>query len=70
MLNSLVSVYYYFYVIVVMYMKEPAPGQPDPEPVSPPILAIIAIAGIWIVWLGVYPAQILNLAGNSTLALK
>ncbi len=69
-LNSLVSVYYYFYVIVVMYMKEPAPGQPDPDPISPPVLAIIAIAGIWIVWLGVYPAQILNLAGNSTLALK
>ncbi len=69
-LNSLVSVYYYFYVIVVMYMKEPAAGQPDPEPVSPPVLAIIAIAAVWIVWLGVYPASILNLAGNSTLALK
>jgi len=69
-LNSLVSVYYYFYVIVVMYMKEPAPGQPDPDPVSAPVLAIIAIAAVWIVWLGVYPAQILNLAGNSTLALK
>ncbi len=69
-LNSLVSVYYYFYVIVVMYMKDPAPGQPEPEPVSAAVLAIIAIAGVWIVWLGVYPSQILNLAGNSILALK
>jgi len=69
-LNSVVSVYYYFRIMVVMYMKEPDPGQPDPEPVSLPVLAIVTIAAIWIVWLGVYPAQILNLAGNSTLALK
>jgi hypothetical protein len=54
----------------MMYMREPAPGQPDPEPVSLPVLAIIAIAAVWILWLGIYPAQILNLAGNSTLALQ
>jgi NADH-quinone oxidoreductase subunit N len=69
-LNSAISVYYYFRIIVMMYMKEPAPGQPEPEPVSLPVLAIIAIAAIWILWLGIYPAQILNLAGNSTLALQ
>jgi NADH-quinone oxidoreductase subunit N len=69
-LNSAISVYYYFRIIVMMYMKEPAPGQPEPEPVSLPVLAIIAIAAIWILWLGIYPTQILNLAGNSTLALQ
>jgi NADH-quinone oxidoreductase subunit N len=69
-LNSVISVYYYFRIIIMMYMREPAPGQPDPEPVSLPVLAIIAIAAVWILWLGIYPAQILNLAGNSTLALQ
>jgi len=69
-LNSAISVYYYFRVMIMMYMREPAPGQPDPEPVSLPVLAIIAIAALWILWLGVYPAQILNLAANSTLALQ
>ncbi len=69
-LNSVVSVYYYFRIMIMMYMSEPAPDQPGPEPVSLPVLAIIAITAVWIVWLGVYPAQILNLAANSTLALK
>jgi NADH-quinone oxidoreductase subunit N len=69
-LNSVVSVYYYFRIMIVMYMKESPAGQPGPEPISLPTLAIVTIAAIWIVWLGVYPAQILNLAANSTLALK
>jgi NADH-quinone oxidoreductase subunit N len=69
-LNSVVSVAYYFRVIVTMYMRDPSEGQPSPDPIALPATAIIAITAIVTVWLGIYPAQILNLAGNSTLALK
>jgi NADH-quinone oxidoreductase subunit N len=69
-LNSVVSVAYYFRVIVAMYMKEPAEERPRPEPLTIPVLAVIAITAIATVWLGVYPSQILNLADHSTLALK
>ena len=33
-------------------------------------LAIVAIGVVGILWLGIDPAMILNLAANSTLALK
>ncbi|NWG11901.1 MAG: NADH-quinone oxidoreductase subunit N [Acidobacteria bacterium] len=69
-LNSVVSVYYYFRVMVVMYMREAADNALPPEPISPPVLAIIAIGVAGILWLGVYPADILNLASNSALTLK
>ena len=69
-LNSVVSVYYYFRIMVVMYMSEPAAGAPPPDPISPPVMAIIAIAAAAILWLGVFPADVLNLAGHSILALK
>ncbi len=69
-LNSLVSVYYYFRIMVVMYMKEPADDAFPPDPISPPVLAIIAIGVAGIFWLGIYPVDILNLATNSALTLK
>ncbi len=66
-LNSVLSVYYYFHLIVIMYMSEPYQGQPDPDPISPPVMAIVAIGVVGILWLGVDPAMFLNLAANSTL---
>ncbi len=66
-LNSLISVYYYFRLMVIMYMSEPREGQPDPDPISLPVMAIVAIGVVGILWLGVDPAMILNLAANSTL---
>jgi NADH-quinone oxidoreductase subunit N len=69
-LNSLLSVFYYFRVMVAMYMKEPQKDLPPPEPISLPVLLILALCVAGILWLGVSPAQMLNLAGHSTLALK
>jgi NADH-quinone oxidoreductase subunit N len=66
-LNSVLSVYYYFRLIVIMYMSEPFEGQPDPDPITLPVAAIVAIGVLGILWLGVAPAMILNLAANSTL---
>jgi NADH-quinone oxidoreductase subunit N len=69
-LNSVVSVFYYFRLLVVMYMREPQEGQPAPDSVSIPVMAVITIGVIGILWLGIYPSQILNLAAYSTIALK
>jgi len=69
-LNSLVSVAYYFRVIVTMYMRDPHEGVAQVEVLRIPVLAVVSIAAIAILWLGIYPSQILNLADHSILALK
>jgi len=66
-LNSVLSVFYYFRLMVIMYMREPYEGQPEPDPISLPVMAIVAIGVVGILWLGVNPAMILNLATNSAL---
>ncbi|RPH75558.1 MAG: NADH-quinone oxidoreductase subunit N, partial [Nitrospiraceae bacterium] len=67
-LNSVVSVYYYFRVMVFMYMKEPQ--ETVTEPIPAPTLAVIAIAAASILWLGISPNSILNLATRSILPLQ
>ena len=69
-LNSVVSVFYYFRLMVLMYMKESSPGQPEPDPISLPVLGITLVAALGVLWLGIYPAPFLNLAAQSTLVLK
>jgi len=69
-LNSVVSVYYYFRVMVYMYMRDPREGQPRPEPLVLVVSAVVLIAALGILWLGVSPGRILDLAMNSALALK
>ncbi len=66
-LNSVLSVFYYFRLMVIMYMREPLAGQPEPDPIGIPVMAIVAINVIGILWLGIDPALILNLAANSAL---
>jgi NADH-quinone oxidoreductase subunit N len=67
-LNSAISVYYYFRVIVSMYMKEPGEFQPERIPVT--VQAAVAIAAIGVLWLGVFPGFILNLASHSILPIQ
>jgi NADH-quinone oxidoreductase subunit N len=69
-LNSLLSVFYYFRVMVVMYMSEPRDPIAEPARIGAPVLAIFAIAVFAVLWLGVYPAGILNLATHSIPVLK
>jgi NADH-quinone oxidoreductase subunit N len=69
-LNSLLSVFYYFRVMVVMYMSEPREPVTEPALIGAPVLAIFAIAVFAVLWLGVYPAGILNLATHSIPVLK
>jgi NADH-quinone oxidoreductase subunit N len=67
-LNSVLSVYYYFRVMVFMYMKEPPPGEIEAMPLT--ILAAIAIAAIGVLWAGISPNWVLNLASHSILPLQ
>ncbi len=69
-LNSVISVYYYFRVMVFMYMREPLEGQPEPEAINPAVLAVVLIAVVGVLLLGILPGEFLDLATYSTLALK
>jgi NADH-quinone oxidoreductase subunit N len=69
-LNSVLSVYYYFRVMIYMYMREPVEGQPGPDPIPLPVQAILAISVFAVLWLGVYPSHVLNIAGFSALAQR
>ena len=60
-LTSLISVYYYLRLVVVMYFQEGELAIPSYSAVS---LAVILIAGIAIVGLGVYPSSILSVITN------
>jgi NADH-quinone oxidoreductase subunit N len=67
-LNSVLSVYYYFRLMVVMYMKEPLDAETDSIPLT--TLAAIAIAAIAVMWAGLSPDWLLNLATRSLLPLQ
>ncbi len=67
-LNSVLSVYYYFRLMVFMYMKESPGAETESIPVT--TLAAIAIAAIGVVWAGISPTWLLNLATRSLLPLQ
>ncbi|MBZ5495104.1 MAG: NADH-quinone oxidoreductase subunit N [Acidobacteriia bacterium] len=67
-LNSVLSVYYYFRLMVYMYMKEPQEAQIESIPLT--ALAAIAIAALGVLWAGISPNWILNLASRSILPLQ
>jgi NADH-quinone oxidoreductase subunit N len=69
-LSSVVSVFYYFRLLVYMYMKEPEESTPSPEPIGWLVQVIIVIGLIGIIWLGIFPDQILEMADYSVLAPK
>ncbi len=67
-LNSVLSVYYYFRLMIFMYMK--APQGPETEAIPLTALAAIAIAAAGVVWAGISPTWLLNLASRSLLPLQ
>jgi NADH-quinone oxidoreductase subunit N len=68
-LNSAISLYYYLRVIVSMYMKEPAENAPLIQ-VSPTLKSVLLISVSGVLFLGIFPEQIINLARNSILNLR
>jgi len=67
-LNSVVSVFYYFRVMVFMYMKEPLQDETETIPLT--TVAVIAIAAAGVLWMGIAPTSILNLASQSLIPLQ
>lgn len=68
LLNSVIGAYYYLKVIVFMYMKEPKPGAAFATPMSSGfVTAALLIAAVIVLALGVFPDQVLGMAGLATL---
>jgi len=64
MLTSVISVFFYLRVVVMMYMQESATDAPYVR-VSPVSVAALMIAGVGIVYLGILPTRLLDLAAQS-----
>jgi NADH-quinone oxidoreductase subunit N len=63
-LSSVVSVFYYLRIIVMMYMSDRAHEAP-PVRISPMAVAGLAVSVVAIIYLGVYPTGVIDLALNS-----
>ncbi|MBM4294933.1 MAG: NADH-quinone oxidoreductase subunit N [Deltaproteobacteria bacterium] len=63
-MNSLVSVYYYLRITVLMYMK-PAEADLGPVAFSPATTAVLVATAVGVLWAGVFPGFLYNLAVNS-----
>jgi NADH-quinone oxidoreductase subunit N len=68
-INSVISAYYYLRVVVFMYMKEGQETEGAPAPVCPALQVGVALAGVVVVLLGLWPAAILTLAQAAATAL-
>ena len=64
-LNSAVASYYYLRVIVVMYMREPAPTSPPAARVPGAISFVLSVAAIAVLYLGIFPGDVLQFATRS-----
>jgi len=63
-LTSVISVFFYLRVVVMMYMAEPG-GAEAPPRVGGLGLAALAVSIVVILYLGVLPTQVLNVAAAS-----
>ena len=64
MLTSVVSVFFYLRVVVMMYMAEPGDAPASPQP-SRAAVFTLAAAIVVTFYLGILPAQALDLALRS-----
>jgi NADH-quinone oxidoreductase subunit N len=63
-MNSLISVYYYLRITVLMYMK-PAEAELGPVAFTPAQTAVLAVTAFGVLWFGIFPGFLYNLAVNS-----
>ncbi len=64
-INSVISIYYYLRVIVTMYFKEPEQDIVMLTPTGAIILALV-IAAAGVLFMGILPSSVLDIARNST----
>jgi NADH-quinone oxidoreductase subunit N len=63
-LSSVVSVFFYLRIVVMMYMSE-RDARPVPGPVTSMAMAALTIAVIAVLYLGVLPTYVIDLAQDS-----
>ena len=63
-ITSIFSVYYYLRVVYYLYMKEPAEGTVTPVAGAFATGALV-ISMIGILWLGMFPTYLFNIAGSA-----
>ena len=66
LLNSAVAAYYYLRILVVMYMREPGEATADLQPLSPGLRVALLIPALGTLFLGIFPAWVLDFAGKSS----
>ena len=67
-LNSALSLYYYARIVVLMWSEDEDEGAPAIHP-SPGLVAVVAVAAVGTIVLGVYPRYLFDLAATSAAAL-
>ena len=60
MLNAAIAAYYYLKVVMTMYMREPEGGE-QPLPVPLAVGAVVIVAAVGVIWLGIAPGQVLDM---------
>jgi NADH-quinone oxidoreductase subunit N len=68
LLNSAVAAYYYLRLLVVMYMYDPPEGS-KAEPLTPGFRIALILPALGTLFLGIFPAWVLDFAGKSSAAL-
>jgi NADH-quinone oxidoreductase subunit N len=68
-LSSVVSVFFYLRIVVMMYMHE-RDARPVPAPLTAVAVAALAISVIGILYLGILPAHVMQLAGASVSTIQ
>jgi NADH-quinone oxidoreductase subunit N len=63
-LSSVVSVFFYLRIVVMMYMSE-RDARPVPAPVTTMAMTALAIAVVGVLYLGVLPTYVINIAQDS-----
>jgi NADH-quinone oxidoreductase subunit N len=63
-LSSVVSVFFYLRIVVMMYMSE-RDARPLPAPIGPMALTALALSVVGILYLGILPTQLIDLAQAS-----
>ncbi len=70
LLNSVVAAYYYLRILVVMYMREPSEATAELEPLSLGLRAALVIPALGTLFLGIFPAWVLDFAGKSSALVR
>jgi len=70
LLNSAVAAYYYLRILVAMYMREPSEATAELEPLSLGLRAALVIPALGTLFLGIFPAWVMDFAGKSSALVK